>query len=170
MLVHTPTVLDDICLCNFFSSATCFLDRELLSNIQVFLFSLCAFKMQTVNSHCSKTRLFPSLLLSYQILIFCLLFKPLLSTEVLFLDSSTELFLLSWKAAWNPLQNWDALEPVLSCNAARHSCISRIKDNLAAQQWLLTWRAFNILAKKDPPISWSTALNSVYGKTRVSTC
>lgn len=47
MLVHTPTVLDDTCLCNFFSSAICFLDRELVSNIQVFLVSLCAFKMQT---------------------------------------------------------------------------------------------------------------------------
>lgn len=47
MLVHTPTVVDNTCLHNFFSSAICFLDRDLVSNIQVFLFSLCAFKMQT---------------------------------------------------------------------------------------------------------------------------
>jgi len=43
-----------------------------------------------------------------------------------------------------PLNLW------LSSNAARHSCIFRAKDDLAAQQWLLTQRALKILAKKDP--------------------
>lgn len=71
--------------------------------------------------------------------------------EVLFLDYSTQLlFWLSWKAPWNPLQNWDVLEPVLSSNAARHSCSLGMTDDSAAQHWLLIWRALNTLAKKDP--------------------
>lgn len=41
MQTHTLTASDDACHCNCFTSAILVLDEELVSNIWVFLFSLC---------------------------------------------------------------------------------------------------------------------------------